>query len=379
MPRILIVTGEASGDLHGANLATALKARRPDLELLGVGGSKMAEAGVQLMKGIERLDAMGLPGLAQLRQAFRTYRALVRFLRENRFDAVVFIDNPGLNLRLARAAKQAGHRVIYYIAPQIWAWHASRIHLIKRVVDLVLVILPFEEAIYRDAAVPCRFVGHPVLDAVAPAYDRSDLRRRFGVEPGARVVGLLPGSREREVRSLLPVMLEAASRLTRSGLPGGSLTFLLAQASSVPSGLIDELTAGAGVNVRVVRDQPHEVMAASDLLLAASGTATLQAAVIGTPTVLLYRTTWLTYRVARALVQVRWIGLANLVAGRSIMPELIQYDATPDRLAEEAGRLLSDEEANRAMKDAFKEVRAALGTPGASRRAAEAILAECLP
>lgn len=377
MPRILIVTGEASGDLHGANLAAALKARRPDLELLGVGGSKMASAGVQLLKGIERLDAMGLPGLAQLRQAFRTYWTLTRFLKENRLDTVVFIDNPGLNLRLARAAKRAGHRVVYYIAPQIWAWHASRIHLIKRVVDLVLVILPFEERLYREAAVPCRFVGHPVLDAVAPTYDSAELRKRFGVEPEALVIGLLPGSREREVRDLLPAMLDAASRLARSGQSGGPLTFLLAQAPTIQSGLLDALLAGAGVRVHVIRDQPHEVMAASDLLWAASGTATLQAAVIGTPTVLLYRTTWLTYRIARAVVQVPWIGLANLVAGRSIMPELIQDEATAERLAAEAGRLLSDHGARQAMKAAFKEVRAALGQPGASRRAAEAILGVC--
>lgn len=377
MPRILIVTGEASGDLHGANLAAALRALRPDLELLGIGGGKMAAAGVQLVKGIERLDAIGLPGWTHLRQAFRTYRALARFFRQNRLDAVVFIDNPGLNLRLARAAKRAGHRVIYYIAPQIWAWHASRIHLIKRVVDLVLVILPFEAALYREAGVSCRFVGHPVLDAVAPAYDRSELRRRYGVASDARVVGLLPGSREREVRSLLPTMLEAASRLSRSGLPGGPLTFLLAQAASIQSELLHELTDGADVRVQIVRDQPQEVMAASDLLLAASGTATLQAAVIGTPTVLLYRTTWLTYAIARRLVRVQWIGLANLVAGRSIMPELIQDDATADRLAVEAGRLLCDEGARRAMQDAFKEVRISLGAPGASRRAAEAIVAEC--
>jgi len=377
VPRIVIVTGEASGDLHGANLATALKTLRPDLELIGVGGAKMAAAGVRLMKGIERLDTMGLPGWAQLRQAVRTYRAVARFFKQNRLDAVVFIDNPGLNLRLARVAKRVGHRVIYYIAPQIWAWHASRIHLIKRVTDLVLVILPFEEPLYRKAGVPCRFVGHPVLDAVAPSYDRSELRKRFGVESDARVVGLLPGSREHEVRALLPIMLGAASRLSRAGRPGGRPVLLLAQASSISSALIDELRAGTDVNVQIIRDQPHEVMAVSDLLLAASGTATLQAAVIGTPTVLVYRTTWLTYRVARALVQVPWIGLANLVAGRSIMPELIQYEATPARLAEEANRLLSDEPASRAMKDAFKEVRAALGTPGASRRAAEAILAEC--
>ncbi|MGH7165347.1 MAG: glycosyltransferase, partial [Nitrospiraceae bacterium] len=165
MPRILIVTGEASGDLHGANLSAALRALRPDVDILGVGGPKMRAAGVRLVEGIERLDVMGMIGLAELRVALRNYATLARFLRREPFDAVVFVDNPGLNLRLARVAKRAGHRVVYYIAPQIWAWRPGRIRLISRVVDRMIVILPFEEALYRQAGVPCTFVGHPLLDA----------------------------------------------------------------------------------------------------------------------------------------------------------------------------------------------------------------------
>ena len=213
MPRILIVTGEASGDLHGANLARALRTLRQDIEILGVGGDKMQAAGVQLLAGIQRLDVMGMPGLAQLRAALRNYSALTRFLRQTRLEAVVFIDHPGLNLRLARVAKKARHRVVYYIAPQIWAWHSSRIRLISRVVDRMIVILPFEEVLYRQAGIACDFVGHPLLDAVAPCYDRAELRKRFGFDEAAIVIGLLPGSREREVRSLLPIMLQAAARL----------------------------------------------------------------------------------------------------------------------------------------------------------------------
>lgn len=373
MPRILIVTGEASGDLHGANLATAIRMLRPDAELLGVGGGKMKAAGVRLVQGIERLDAMGLVGLAQLRAAVRTYCALVRFLRENPLDAVVFIDNPGLNLRLARAAKKVGHRVFYYIAPQIWAWHGSRIHLIARVVDHMIVILPFEKEFYRQAGVRCDFVGHPLLDAVAPSYDRAELRKRFGVERATRVIGLLPGSREKEVRSLLPMMLDAAARLVRED---PQVQFLVAQASSISTGLIEELSAGAKVKVRTLPDQANEVMAASDLLLVASGTATLQAAVIGTPMVLVYRTSWLTYWIVRWLITVDCIGLVNIVAGRRIIPELIQQEATAQRLAEEATRLLRDQSAYSEMCAALRAVREQLGEPGASRRAAAAILAD---
>ncbi|MBI4402075.1 MAG: lipid-A-disaccharide synthase [Nitrospirae bacterium] len=374
MPRVLIVTGEASGDLHGANLAAAIRALRPDIEILGVGGAKMRAAGVELVRGIERLDAIGLVGLAQLRAIARTYFAIVRFLRRQSFDVVVFIDNPGLNLRLARTAKRAGHRVVYYIAPQIWAWHAGRIRLISRVVDRMIVILPFEEQLYRRAGVRCDFVGHPLLDAVAPSYDRAEIRKRFGMDGAAKVIGLLPGSREREVRDLLPVMLHASVELSRL-FPG--LRLLVAQAPSIPDDLIAELSSGAGMEVRVIRDQPNEVMAAADLLLVASGTATLQAAVIGIPMVIVYRVSWLTYWVARWLIRVDCIGLVNIVAGRRIVPELIQHEATPERLQEEAARLLGDEAAYDRMRAALRAVRESLGSSGASRRAAAAVLAEC--
>jgi len=373
--RILIVTGEASGDLHGANLARALRALRPGIEVLGVGGPKMREAGVELVHGIEGLGVVGLLGLGQLRLVLHTYRVISRFLRETSLDAVVFIDNPGLNLeRLAPVAKRAGHRVIYYIAPQIWAWRPGRINLIKRVVDRMIVILPFEEALYRRAGVPCTFVGHPLLDAVAPAYDRSELRKRFGVEDGALVVGLLPGSRDSEIRALLPLMREATGRLAERH---SNLRAVLAQASSVSDALLEDCLAGAAVRPQVVKDRPSEVMACADLLLVASGTATLQAAIIGTPMVIVYRVGWPTYWVARLLVTVECLGLVNLVAGRKIVPELIQRDATSDRLTQEAARLLEDPQAMGAMRTALRTVRESLGEPGASRRAAEAVLAEC--
>lgn len=373
--RILIVTGEASGDLHGANLAAAIRALRPGVEILGVGGPKMEAAGVKLILGIEGLTAIGMVGWTVLLRNIRTFVILARFLRRQSLDAVVFVDNPGLNLRLARVAKRAGHRVVYYIAPQIWAWHASRINVIKRAVDRMIVILPFERGLYERAGVRCDFVGHPLLDAVATSYDRSELRNRFGLDGPARVVGLLPGSREREVRDLLPVMLRAAETLVRTHQ---ELQFVLAQAASVPDRLLQDLLAASGVGVRIVRDQPNEVMAASDLLFVASGTATLQAALVGTPMVILYRVSWLTYWIGRLLVRVQCIGLVNLVAGRKFVSELIQRDATPGRLCEEASRFLDDEQASREMCAELRRVREGLGEPGASRRAAAAVLSECL-
>ncbi|WP_447973298.1 lipid-A-disaccharide synthase [Nitrospira sp. Kam-Ns4a] len=383
MPRILIVTGEASGELHGANLARALHALRPDVELLGVGSAKLQAAGVALVQGNERLDGIGMVGVAHLRAGLRTYRTLARFFQRTPLDAAVFIDAPGLNLRLARAAKRAGHRVIYYVAPQVWAWHPGRVRLIARVVDRLLVILPFEEALFREAGIRCDFVGHPLLDVVAPSYDRAELRKRFGVETGGPVIGVLPGSREREVQALFPEMLAAATALS-SDHPG--LQVLVAQAPSIPTSLVEVLCRGHRVPVRIVPDLASEVMAASDVLLVASGTATLQAAIVGTPMVLAYRVSPLTYWLARWLIRANrtglvarlgCIGLVNIVAGRRIVPELLQGAASGARLREEAARLLDDGAEAEAMRAALRRVRAALGEPGASRRAAALVLEEC--
>jgi lipid-A-disaccharide synthase len=374
MRRILIVTGEASGDLHGANLARALKALDPHLSVAGIGGAAMQAAGVQLVRDIGELDVMGMVGPTALVSVVRRILSMRRLFRSEPWDAVVFIDHPGLNLRYAYFAKAAGLKVFYYIAPQVWAWRPGRIHWIKRRVDHVLVILPFEKAIYDRAGIPCTFVGHPLLDAVAPAYDRLALRTGWGLETAGRVIALLPGSRSAEVRSLLPILLGAAGRLARRD---PKTQFVLAQASTIQDNLLQPLLRDSPVPVTVVKEQASEVMAASDLVLVASGTATLQAAVVGTPMVLLYRTTRLTYWLARRLIRVKWIGLVNLVADRTVVTELIQSDATAQRLYDEAVRILDDPAVYDDMKQSLRQVKAALGEPGASMKAAEVVLATC--
>jgi len=295
-------------------------------------------------------------------------------LKSEAWDLVVLIDNPGLNLHFARVAKAAGRRVLYYIAPQVWAWRPGRMKWIQRRVDHVVVILPFEAELYHRAGVRCTFVGHPLLDMVASHYDRGKLRREFGLGESGRVVGLLPGSRVSEVEMLLPVLLKAAAQLVLAE-PGTQ--FILAQASSINDNLIQALLQNSPVPVRVVSDKASEVMALSDVLFIASGTATLQAAVVGTPMVLLYKTTPLTYRLARWLINVKWIGLVNLVADRSIVPELIQDEATGERLCQEVLRLLHDPSAYNGMKEGLRQVRDSLGEPGATSRAAQVVLAEC--
>jgi len=374
MPRILIITGEASGDLHGANLARALKACDPHVVLAGIGGTEMEAAGVRLVRETDRLDIIGMVGLFTILSVIRKFLAVRRLFRSEPWDAVVFIDHPGLNLRYAYFAKAAGLRVFYYIAPQIWAWRPGRIHWIKQRVDHVLVILPFEKAIYDRANIPCTFVGHPLLDAVAPSYDRPGLRERFGLAQEGPVVALLPGSRMREVESLLPILLEAAEKLVQRD---PHTQFLLAQASTIHDHVLESLLQRSPLSVKIVKEQASEVMAAADLALVASGTATLQAAVIGTPLILVYRTSALTFWLAFFLIRVRWIGLVNLVAERTVVPELIQAEATGQRLYEESLRLLEDRFAYDEMKRGLAKVRAALGQPGASTRAAEVVLTAC--
>lgn len=374
MARILIVTGEASGDLHGANLAKALKACDPEVSLAGIGGRAMESAGVQSVGKIGRFDVMGMVGPLALLAIIRRFFFMRRLFRSEPWDAVIFVDNPGLNLRYAYFAKGAGLRVFYYIAPQIWAWGPWRMYWIKKRVNQVLVILPFEKPLYDNAGMPCTFVGHPILDAVEESYDRTTLRARFGFSHDERVIGLLPGSRAHEVQVLLPILIEAAEKLAHRE---PKTKFILAQASTIEDNLLQPLLRQGSLPVTLVKEQASEVMAVSDFVLVASGTATLQAAVVGTPMVLFYRTTAWEFWIASFFIRVKWIGLVNLVAGRSIVPELLQDEATGQRLYEEAIRILEDRSAYDEMRRNLAKVRDALGEPGASKRAAEAVLAGC--
>ncbi len=374
MARILIVTGDASGDLHGANLAKALRAKDPQVSLAGIGGAAMEAAGVQLISKMGQFDVMGMVGPLALLAIFRRFFFMRRLFRSEPWDAVIFVDNPGLNLRYAYFAKGAGLRVFYYIAPQIWAWGPWRVYWAKRRVDHMLVILPFEKPLWDKAGVPCTFVGHPILDAVAGLHDRSELRSKLGLSVDEQVVALLPGSRSHEVQVLLPILLSAAEKLARHK-PGTK--FLLAQASTIQDNLLQAFLEGNRVPITVMKEQTSEVLAVSDFALVKSGTAILQAAVVGTPMVLLYQISALEWWIASFFKRVKWIGLVNLVAGRSVVPELVQHEATGQRLYEEALRILEDPIAYADMKRSLAEVRDTLGAPGASARAAEKVLAVC--
>lgn len=371
--RILIVAGEASGDLHGGRLVEALRHLDPRLTLEGMGGDGMQAAGVRLLADARETAVVGLTELWEKRRALRAALERLRdHLRRVRPALLICIDFPDFNLLLARTAHRLGIPVCYFISPQVWAWRRGRIRVIRRLVRKMLVLFPFEEALYRGAGVDVAFVGHPLLDVLAQAPSREASRAALGVDGGASVLGLLPGSRQAEIRRHLPLLLHAAARL-RARRP--DLVVLLGAAPALDPCRVEAEAAAASVPVRVVRGRTHEVMRAADLLLAVSGTVTLEAAILGTPMVITYRMATLSWLLARLLVRVRFIGLPNLVAGDGIVPELIQFAATPERLEAAAREILDSPERQGQMRAALAEVRARLGAPGAALRAAKAVLA----
>jgi len=372
MPKILLVTGEISGDMHGAKLGLALRELYPGIELVGVGGQKMLEAGISLLPDVDRVDVIGVPGIQQVLKGWKTLRTLSAYVRRERLDAIILIDSPGLNLRLAKAVAKTSQTIIYYIAPQVWAWGSRRLHLMRRVVKHVLAILPFEEDFFRDAGLACHYVGHPLLDDLASSYDKIQERARLNLNPDGLVIGLLPGSREREVQDLLPTLLEGVRQI-RDRYP--TLQTVLAQADSVSDELLNRVL-GASHSVQVMKGKPNAVIAASDILLIASGTATLQAALIGTPMIIVYRTSLLTYQIGKRLVTIPYIGLVNILAGQEVVPELLQDRMTSDNIACEAIKILENADRQRVIQESFQRIRTSLGKSGASIRAAKLILAE---
>jgi lipid-A-disaccharide synthase len=371
---IMLVAGETSGDLHGATLCHALRALAPGRPLIGMGGERMAGAGLQRLADVTRAAVIGgteaLGPIPTLLRAWRRLRAAL--MQEPRPAALVLIDFPEFNMRLARVARRAGIPVVYFIPPQVWAWRPWRARALARRVSLVLAVFPFEVALYRAAGTRVEFVGHPVLDAVVGAPTREAARRRLGLDLDTSVVGLLPGSRAQEIAGTLPVLHAAAARIA-AARPG--TRFVLA---AVPGGAGPDpaqMLRGAAPPVEIVRGDTYAVMRAADLLLVNSGTATLEAALLGTPMVVCYRLSRLTEAWVRLLVRVPWISLANITLGRAVVPEVYQRAFTPDRVAAEALALLESPEALAAQREAFRELGGVLGDPGVGLRAARHVVA----
>lgn len=365
-PHIFISAGEASGDLHGAALARALVRRDPHVRLTCLGGQMLRGAGAEVLVDNREIAVVGLfevfRHLKAIYEAVLTFR---RFFDRERPDLVILIDFPDFNSILARFAHQFGLRILYYISPQVWAWRPGRVRTIRRLADGIAVILPFEQEFYRQHGMDVQFVGHPLLDILDERIQEEMPKYRKGQQ--GPLVGLLPGSRGSEIRQLLPILAKTTSRI-RNEIPG--ISFILPVAPSVEAAGIEKELAGLTGPVQVVSGDTYNVIRSCDLLLAASGTVTLEAAIIGTPMLIIYRVSDLSYYAGRHLIKVNHVGLPNLIAGRPIIPELLQHDANPERIAAEALAFLKDPSKLDAQRKELAHIRGLLGKPGVADRVA---------
>jgi lipid-A-disaccharide synthase len=373
---ILVVAGEASADRYAARVVGRLAegAGGRTLRFVGTGGDRMRAAGVELLSDIRDLASIGpREAIAHLRKYVGTYRALVKEVRERRPAVALLLDFPEFNLRLARRLKRAGVPVIYYISPQVWAWRRYRVRRVRACVDKMLVILPFEVDFYRRHGVMAEFVGHPLLEDFRPDFNRDNFLGGFGLDPARTTLALLPGSRRREVEYILPVLLDAAGAI----LERCPAQFLVSVAPTIDPGLVRQivsrLSGPARHHVHVLTADSRDILANSDFAIVKSGTSTLEAALAGTPFLTTYRISPISWRIGRILVRSRYKGLVNLIADESIVPELLQDDATPEKLARTAVELLQSPEKLTEMRERMREVAQKLSQRCASEAVAAVI------
>ena len=366
--RIMLVAGEASGDKHGAKLATALRAVRPDVqwEFFGAGGDEMRAAGIETLVDAREVAIMGALEIAKALPKFlRVFRRLREAARARQPHLVILIDWPEFNLRLARRLKRDGQRIVYYISPQIWAWRSYRIHSIKRDVERMLVILPFEQEYYQRHGVEVDYVGHPLLDSVHVTTTKAEFCARYQLDPVRPIVALLPGSRHSELRYILPPLLDTAQLLSQTQ---PHIQFVLPLARTLARTEIPAQTA-----IRLIEHDTYNTLAAADLAVVASGTATLETAIIGTPLIVVYRASQLNWRLFHPMINVPFVGMPNLIAGRQIAPELLQRELNAPRLAAEITAMLDNPALLQQRRGELAEIRQQLGAANASTRAAQRI------
>jgi len=372
-PSIMIVAGEASADAHGAQVIAALREKRPDLEIFGIGGVEMREQELDTVANAEDISVAGLTEvLLALPRIWGIMRRLVAAARERRPAVAVLIDLPDFNMRVARKLKKLGIPVVYYISPQVWAWRKSRVKEIRDLVSQMLVVLPFEQNFYQEHGVRVRFVGHPLIEQLPLKGNRSDARAELGLPPTqGPVVALLPGSRKKEVSRHLPRMLHGILLLRRR-FP--EIHPIIPVASTIPRKVVESIVRRSGIMATILDGQSTEALIAADVALVCSGTATLQAALLSRPMVVVYRVSWLSYQILKRMVKVAHIGLVNLIVGRRLVPELVQDDFTAQKVESELGDILSDPVVRVRLNQDFAALRRQLGGPGASKRVADAVL-----
>jgi len=370
--RVMIVAGEASGDIYGAGLIQAVHQSNPDICFFGIGGVRMREAACETL--VDSAD-MAVMGFVEVLKHFNVIAAaflrLKKILQHNPPDLLILIDYPGFNLRLAKVAKRAGVKVLYYISPQIWAWRQGRVNKIKHLVDHMAVTLPFELPFYQRAGVPSSFVGHPMAGRVRVTSDRNQAATSFGLDPARPIIGLFPGSRRSEIERLLPTLLETAALLLKQ-FPEAQ--FVLPLASTLKSEDLAPYLKNANFPLKITHERIHDVIRACTAVISVSGTVTLEVALVGTPQVIIYKLAPLTYQLAKRLVKVEHIGLCNIVAGQTVALEFVQDDASPENIAAEITRILTDREYAERLKNGLALVEERLGGGGTDQRMASLAL-----
>jgi len=369
--KVLIIAGETSGDLHGASLVKEMLHFNPNLRFYGVGGEKMREVGVKLVAEISELAVVGITEVFfRLKNIYKVYCKLKSLLRENKPDLVILIDYPDFNLFFARKVKRENIPIIYYISPQVWAWRKSRIKKISQLVKKMIVIFPFEKELYQKRGVEVEFVGHPLLDSIPSPSSRKKISDKFSLNPEIPTIGLLPGSRSTEIQRNFPPMVKAIPLIRENINP---VQFIIPVAPGIKVEEIKRFIDYSVENLLIIKDNIYEVMQVADLLIVASGTATLEATIIGTPMIIVYRVSPLTYLLGKMLIKVKNIGMVNIIAGKTVVPELIQNDLKPEKIARLASELLNSPERLNEIKKELHRVKGKLGEPGASLRAAKII------
>jgi len=369
---VLIIAGEASGDMHGANLVREMLNRDPALKFYGIGGKKMLQEGVQLLADASTMAVVGLTEVVfKLKDILKIMRTIKKSLDERRPDLVVLIDYPDFNLPVAKAARRHNIKVLYFISPQVWAWRQSRIEQIKKTVTRMAVILPFEVETYRRHGFAADYVGHPLLDMIKTTYSKKESRKKFDLHEDKITIGILPGSRMSEIKKLLPELLQAAT-IMKDSIP--ELQFVVPLADTLEEKNLTGIIAGFPIDVNVISGQTYDVVSCADLALVASGTATLETALLKVPMIIVYKISPLSYFIGKLFVRVKNIGLVNIIAEKTIVPELIQNDASGARIAREALSILGDETKKQAMIRELEAIRSRLGEPGAAIKTAKLAL-----
>ena len=369
--RFLIVAGEASGDMYGAEVARSLGKRFPGSQIFGLGGARMRAAGVELEGDISQTAVVGpFEAVAYFGTLYRIFRKLADRAEAERPDAAVLIDFPDFNLRLAKRLKAVGIPVIYYISPQVWAWREGRVKQIKALVDKMLVIFPFEEPFYKSAGVDVEFVGHPLKDTVKATKSKEEFCRENKLDPRKPIVALLPGSRKKEVRYILPTLCEAAALIA---LEKKDTQFVLPLASSLERSLIDEIVKGRSITV--VAGETYNAVRYARAAIVASGTATLETALLGTPEVIVYRISAATWFLGKFMLKVRMFGIVNIILGEEVVPELFQDKFTPEMVSKVTIKLMDDVWMQSKIRGNYERLRRQLGGGKVADKVAEAVAA----